>query len=118
MKSKYKIPEWKKKTSKSWFAYIYLACDIQNVKTKIRELCFPSGLCVTVEEVDYIYAGGLESGCRVGIIQYPRFEEDEKDLLIKSINLGKALAENNYQWSFTIVTPNETHFFSRKAVNS
>ena len=80
-----------------------------------RQECFPSGACVTIEPVRYIFAGGGEDGVRIGLIQYPPFPEREDDLKEKLIDLGYKLAKANAQWSFSIVMPQETTFFSRRA---
>jgi len=112
--NQYEIGEWREDEVKTWWAYIYIAGDISPSEIKCRELCFPKGLCVTIEPVKYIYAGGAEEGFRVGMIQYPPFPEDEEILYEKAITVGRSLAELNYQWSFTIVTPNGIFFHSRR----
>jgi hypothetical protein len=60
--------------------------------------------------VNYIYTGGMESGVFVGLIQYPPFPEEHSQLLQKAIKLGEILAEENCQWSFTVVSTDENIF--------
>jgi len=112
---RYDVGEWQSKSEKSWWAWIYVAGDIKIVEEACRKLCFPQGLCVTVEEVNYIFGGGTELGVRIGMIQYPPFPESEKDLMEKAIKVGKLVAEANYQWSFSIVTAQSVSTYSRRA---
>ena len=111
---RYEVGQWREEKADSWWAHIYIGGDISVAKAKCRELCFPSGLCVTVEPITYIYAGGSEDGYRLGMIQYPPYPESESSLYEKAVMVGKTIAEANCQWSFTIVTPNGNFFHSRK----
>lgn len=79
-----------------------------------RKACFPCGLCVTIEPIRYVFAGGCEDGVRIGMIQYPPFPEATAVLEKKAIVLGQSVAEANCQWSYSIITPNECRFFSRR----
>lgn len=112
--NRYEVAEWQQDELPSWWAFIYIGGDLQVTEMTCRNSCFPHGLCVTVEPVKYIFAGGTEDGTRIGMIQYPPFPESESDLLNKAIAVGKAVAEANYQWSFTIVTPTTNVFLSRR----
>jgi len=112
--NRYKVGAWNNDEIKTWWAQIYVGGDVGLTENVCRELCFPKGLCVTIEDVKYVFAGGTENGVRVGLIQYPPFPESEADLLKKAEMVGIKIAEVNYQWSFTIVTPNNTYFFSRR----
>lgn len=112
--SRYNLSEWETAESQSWWAHIYVGGDMRESETVCRGLCFPSGLCVTVEKVKYVFAGGTEEGVRIGMIQYPPFHEPEEELFNKAIKVGKAVAEANSQWSFTIVTNNKNIFLTRR----
>jgi len=112
--SRYKIKEWRNDDIKSWWAIIYVSGDISITLNKLRELCFPKGLCVSLRKNEYVYAGGVESGVEIGLIQYPPFPEDERSLFKKAEHVGKSIAEVNSQWSFTILTPTQTYFYSRR----
>jgi hypothetical protein len=111
---RYELGNWREYAIQSWWAHIYVGGDINTAQAKCRELCFPDGLCVTIEPVEYYYAGGSESGYRIGLIQYPPFPESEDDLYDNAVIVGRSVAEANYQWSFTIVTPHGNFFHSRK----
>jgi len=112
--SRYTVGSWLSDSLPAWWAWIYVAGDIDTVRHKCRELTFPQGLCLTIEPVDYVYAGGCEAGVRVGLIQYPPFPEHENDLMRMAESVGIAVAEASYQWSFTIVTKNDCVYYSRK----
>jgi len=110
----YGVQKWATGNCKTWTAQIWIGGDIVPARQKLREMCFPKGLCATIIPTEYMYAGGEEKGFVVGIIQYPPFMESESSLLEKAKKVGKAIAENAYQWSFSIVTPDKTYYFSRR----
>lgn len=110
----YGIQKWATGSCVTWTAQIWVAGDIIQARQKLRELCFPKGLCATITPTEYMYAGGEELGFVIGMIQYPPFMESELSLLRKAERVGKALAENAMQWSFTIVTPTATFYYSRR----
>ena len=111
---RYKVGKWISDELPSWWAWIYIGGDRKITEKVCREITFPSGLCVTVEKINYIFGGGTELGVRVGLIQYPPFPESEADLMEKAIELGKRIAEANYQWSYSIVTSNQVRTYSRR----
>ena len=111
---RYKIKKWENKSIKSWWGTIYIGGDYVISENVCREMCFPSGLAVTIKPIKYIFAGGTEDGVEIGLVQYPPFPEDENILLQKAINLGIKIAEANYQWSFLVVTPQINIFYSRR----
>lgn len=112
--TRYTVGEWKSDSVKGWTATIYIAGEIGPARTLIRQACFPCGMCVTLEPTEYIYAGGIETGFKVGLIQYPPFQESESVLREKAIALGKKLAEANAQWSFSVIMTGENLYFSRR----
>lgn len=99
--------------SKTWYASIHIAGD-KDVATQVcREFCM-EGLCVTVTPTTFVYTGGLEEGVCVRIIQYPRFPRPERELMGVAIRLADTLRARLCQHSFTIETPDESHFFSAR----
>lgn len=102
------------KKSDTYWIKIYIAGDINAIKQTCREFCMDVGLCVTINEIDYIYTGGEEKGVEIGIINYPRFPKKETELFTQAKELGHLLIEKACQKSFSIMTPNNTHFYSRK----
>lgn len=106
--------EWEEKEEPSYWAYIYLAGDLHTVLTVCRKYCAMVGACVTIESVNYIYTGGAEKGVRVGFINYARFPKEGVEILDRAKALGYLLAEECYQSSFTILTPQTSIFISRR----
>ena len=111
---RYQVQSWEHDVHKGWWAKIYIAGDLHTAEMVCRQHCFPKGLCVTLEPTKYIFAGGTEDGVCVGLIQYVPFPEEEETLLEKAVFLGKRIAEENYQWSFSIITPTDSIFYSRR----
>lgn len=93
---------------------IFIAGDLDVAKQVCREHCLEVGLCVTVEPVAYIYTGGEEAGVRVGLINYPRFPATESEIAEKAQGLADRLMHRLCQLSYSIVTPTETTWFSRR----
>jgi len=48
-----------------------------------REFCDKVRLCVTITPTKFIYVGGWEPGCIIGLINYPRFPS-EPNLILRS----------------------------------
>lgn len=93
---------------------IVMAGDIEQAKQVCREYCFEVGLCVTIDPTTYIYTGGEEQGFRVGLINYPRFPSSPDEILEKAKALADRLMHRLCQHSYSIITPTETLWFSRR----
>ena len=111
---RYEVGEWREDVVDAWWARIYVGGNQQAAEMVCREACFPQGLCVTIDPTLYVFAGGTEGGVCVGMIQYPPFPEEQESLEARAITLGRAIAEANHQWSFTIVTPTRNIYCSRR----
>jgi len=98
----------------TWWARLYLAGDVNEAQQVCRAFCLSEGLCVTVEACDYIYPGGAEAGYCVGLVNYPRFPENEKALRAKAKQLAKLLMEKTCQQSAMITTPTSTEWISTR----
>ena len=114
MNDRYKVGDWESKEEPAWSAFVYVAGDYNTSEMALRDICFPSGLCVTIEKVKYIFGGGSEDGVRVGLIQYPKFPESIECLMEKAEMIGKKLCEANFQFSFTIVSDDRNVYYSRR----
>ena len=101
------------KREKTYFAKIYMAGDPATAKQIIRKMCFDVGLCVSIENVEYIYTGGEESGYCATVIQYPRFPCDESDIREKAKDLAIKLMEGTFQLSCCLVFSDETIYIAR-----
>ena len=111
---RYSVDQWSSDETKVWWARVYVAGNYQSAEMVCRECCFPKGLCVTLEPTKYIFAGGTEDGVCVGLIQYVPFPEKKEILVEKAVFIGKRIAEINCQWSFSIITPTDSIFYSRR----
>jgi len=95
---------------------IYIAGDLDQARNICKEWCMEVGACVTVDPTEYIYTGGAETGVRIGLINYPRFPTTYEELLSKAEQLSDRLMRGLFQHSYSIVTPSETIWFSRRPV--
>ena len=90
---------------------IYMAGDVAHARQVVRAFVL-EGLCVTLEPTDYVYTGGVESGFRIGLLNYPRFPSSPSEILQKAVRLAARLREDLAQHSFLIVTPEKTYWDS------
>lgn len=95
-------------------AEIFIAGDVNQAKQACREYCM-TGLCVTVTPTTFIYTGGEETGVIIGLINYPRFPSTPDDILEKAEDLAKYLRGKLCQHSYSIVTPDRTHWSSLRS---
>jgi hypothetical protein len=64
--------------------------------------------------LDYIYSFGEEAGVRVGFINYPRFPREPAEIMANVESLAHDLMIGLSQGSYSIVTPAETFWVSRR----
>lgn len=102
------------KKADSYKISIYIAGDHRLATVICREYCDAVGFCVTVTPTEYVYTGGQESGVIVGLINYPRFPIDPISLLCHAREIGDLLLDRLEQQSYTIETPETTHWYSRR----
>ena len=94
-------------TAPTFTAHIYIGGDINTARSVLRRYVLV-GLCVTLEPVEFIYTGGLETGIRVGLINYPRFPKPIADLEACALDIARTLRHELCQHSFSIIMPDET----------
>lgn len=104
----------KKETAESYPVQIFMAGDLNVAEQVCREYCFDLGDCVAVSPTQYIYTGGQEAGFVVGFINYPRFPRTPIELTARAETLAIRLMDRLCQHSFTIQTPTETAWYSRR----
>lgn len=97
----------------SFTVKIWIAGDYRDACRAVRKFC-AEGACFTVGKVKYIYTGGSESGVVVTRINYPRFPSSERNILDQCLRLAHILLEELSQDSFSIETPTETFWFTRR----
>ena len=108
------VGEWQEDNVPAYWCWLYVAGNMNEIEIVCRKFVFPNGVCVTIEPLKYVFAGGAEEGARIGFIQYVPFVEQDKKILEKAKSIGKLISENNFQWSFSIIDPYKSYFFSRR----
>jgi hypothetical protein len=101
------------KTSPTYTATIYMAGDYSQAQQVCREYV-RCGLCVTINQCEYIYSGGQEAGFAIGLLQYPRFQVEEETILERAHELAVMLIDRLCQLSALIVTADKTEFIAKK----
>jgi hypothetical protein len=96
---------------------VYVAGPHAEAERICREYVL-TGLCVTVEPVEFIYTGGQERGVRVGLINYPRFPAEPAEIFAKAEDLAMRLIEGMHQHSASIVATDKTVWLSRRPDSS
>lgn len=98
----------------SFWCKIHIAGDYQQIVSLCRQFCFDFPFCVTVSKTIYIYQGGAEEGVEVGLISYARFPRTNDELVEIATKLANKILEDQRQWSYTILTPDKSMWFSRR----
>ena len=93
---------------------LWLAGDLAAIAQACREYCYGNGACVTVQPCEFIYTGGQESGVRVGLVNYPRFPSEPRELRNKANELAHWLLRAAYQHSILLVADDETTWITRR----
>lgn len=70
------------------------------------------GLCVTLTPAEYVYTGGGEPGCAVGLINYPRFPAEPEAIRAHALEIARRLLDALGQMRVTVVFPDETVMLS------
>lgn len=102
------------KSAQTFFADIHMAGDIGAAAIAIQRYVVDVGLCVTLMPQTFIYTGGCEQGFRVGLINYPRFPAEPSSIKARAVELANHLMVELGQHSYSIVTPEETTWYSRR----
>lgn len=102
------------KTAPSFNVDIHMAGDINAAALIIQRYAAETGLCVTLQPQSFIYTGGREEGFRVGFINYPRFPKEPGEIVARATDLARNLIVGLGQHSYSIVTPLETTWCSRR----
>ena len=75
----------------------------------IQGFCDTIKVCVTVENVEFIYPNGNESGIKVGFINYPRFPQTSEHITNVALKLAKQLKQLYKQYRVSVVTSDQTY---------
>ena len=82
--------------------------DLNRVKDICREYCDDVKLCVNIQPTTFIYVEGEENGAVVELINYPRFEVNDRNIRNKAINLGRILKHCFSQNRISVMFPDTT----------
>lgn len=99
----------KVKSVKTFTVEIYIAGALMNIERICSGFCM-SGLCVSVEPVNFIYTGGCESGAVVRLVNYPRFPSSPDEIRVKARALADELIAGCHQWSAMLVDQETTEW--------
>ncbi|NTJ67586.1 hypothetical protein G6M50_06380 [Agrobacterium rhizogenes] len=102
------------KTAPTFNVDIHMAGDMRFAAQMIQRLAMVKGLCVTLTAQTFVYTGGREEGFKIGLINYPRFPSSLDELVAKAKWLADCLVIDLGQHSYSIVTPVETIWRSRR----
>jgi hypothetical protein len=106
------------KTASSYPVSIFIAGEYYAASRICRDFCDEVGLCVTLREAEYIYTDGVEIGVIVGLINYPRFPSDPREIINRALALADRLREELGQESYSIQTPEQTIWRSWRAADN
>ena len=81
---------------------------IEEAEKICQDYCDAVGLCVSITPTKFVYTHGGESGCAIGLINYPRFPSTEKTIMNHAISLGNKLLEQLGQYKVSIVCNKKT----------
>src|ERR1700719_217133 len=81
---------------------------VDEVIAELRGYTDTEGFCVSVTPVHFVYKGGQEPGVAVGVINYPRFPENNEALIVKALYLARRLGKKFIQVRVSVVFPHET----------
>jgi len=93
---------------------IFICGDINMAKHFLAQMAADTGMCVSVDETEYVYSGGRERGMVVRIINYPRFPSTESDLSDFSHEVALSLMAYLGQETCSVVGPRTTVWLSRR----
>lgn len=101
----------------SYPVQIFIAGSVWEAETICLEYCNAVGLCVTVNETDYIYSGGDEPGVIIGLINYGRFPSEPAAIFAHAEALALKLIEGLGQESASIQAPDKTVWISFRSAD-
>lgn len=100
------------KNARSFPVTIFIAGSYSKAMKIVQKYCDEVGYCVTVKPTLYVYKGGQEGGVEVGLINYPRFPAEPKQIIDKAIEIAERLRVELAQESYSIQTPDDTIWYS------
>jgi len=111
------------KNANTYWANIYVGLQegydgethtIQEAMTIVKQYCDEVGYCVTVTPTTFVYRNGIEPGCIVGLINYPRFPVPITVTLQHAKNIAKLFLEKFNQNRISVVSPAHTFMVEKE----
>lgn len=93
---------------------IHMAGDIAVAALVVQKAAATVGMCVSITPQKYVYTGGCEDGFKITFINYPRFPSPPHDILHAADDLANLLLTELGQHSYTIVSPEQSKWYSRR----
>lgn len=100
------------KHARSFPVTIFIAGSYSKALKIVQKYCDEVGYCVTIDHTYYVYKDGKEEGVIVGLINYPRFPAEPKQIIDKAIEIAELLRVGLNQESYSIQTPDDTIWYS------
>ncbi|MFC7704864.1 hypothetical protein ACFQXB_11720 [Plastorhodobacter daqingensis] len=104
------------KVEPTFRADIFIGGSVDAAREACREFVM-RGLCVSMSPCDFIYTGGVESGVRIGLINYPRFPKSPTEITEDALELARFLIVRLHQSSASVVTDSNTTWLTRREVD-
>jgi hypothetical protein len=83
------------------------------LREAVRNYVDRAGLCVTFSQTKYIYTGGEEEGCVIGLINYPRFPSTPDKIRGHAMAIATMAKKLMKQKRVTVEFPDETVMLGR-----
>lgn len=102
------------KVCNTYWVELYIAGPIEQATQLLRKRFADEGNCVSIYPTKYIYSMGEETGYVVKFINYPRLPKAEEEIFKNAKEIADQLLIETGQGSYTLVTPSESYFISRR----
>ena len=103
------------KRCKSYNIQIYVTGNINQIEAICSKFCYKKSHCVNLSSRRFIYNGGIEDGVCIEFINYAKYQDKGiGQQVVLATELAQKIVSECYQKSCSIVTPNNTYYFSIK----
>lgn len=82
--------------------------SLYEVESICQQYCDEVGLGVTITPVRFLYTGGGEDGCLIGLINYPRFPSDKDAVVGHAVKIAKQCMIAFKQQRVSIICSDQT----------
>lgn len=92
--------------------------SVDEVRSVLQSYVDKVGLCVTLTPTEFIYSNGNELGVIIGLINYPRFPQDNYVTAAQAIEIARKLMLAMGQTRVSVVFPDRTVMLTNPQVNT